>query len=241
MAIFEASEISFSYGRRKLFERASLSVQRGNITGLLGPNGTGKTTFFDLICGLERLHAGSLRNPFARISYLSQTLAVSPVLKMADIFKMVLALTPDPGEGFEAAREKLSHWSPGIAERYAEISCKRAAICSYGERRWFLALSLLSLQADFYIMDEPTAGVDPEFRHHIWRCLREASAQGSAVLVSSHNVDEIAANCDSFYMLDNLRFNHFTSGSEYMDFYGAQTLDMAFVNSTVGSFHRHRS
>jgi ABC-2 type transport system ATP-binding protein len=79
----------------------------------------------------------------------------------------------------------------------------------------FHRLSLLSANADFVILDEPTAGVDPEFRHYIWKCPEGAAAEGVAVLVSSHNVDEIVVHCDNFYMLSQQRFNHFTDAKGF--------------------------
>ncbi|MCF5049803.1 ABC transporter ATP-binding protein, partial [Pseudomonas simiae] len=91
--------------------------------------------------------------------------------------------------------------------------------------------SRLCASPDLVILDEPTAGVDPEFRYHIWRCLEGAAAGGVAVLVSSHNVDEIVAHCDDFYMLSQRQFNRFTDTQGFMDAYSANSLDEAFIHA----------
>lgn len=219
------------YARHSVFSGASLTVRAGSISGLLGPNGSGKTTFFDVICGLKKKDAGEVSNSFSKYLYLSQVVTTPPVLRMFDIFKMMMLFCSDAPITKKHALEKIDLWSPGIAERYCDIWYKKSSLCSYGEKRWFFTLSLLCAEADLVILDEPTAGVDPEFRYHIWRCLEGAAAQGVAVLVSSHNVEEIVTHCDDFYMLSQQRFNRFTDAEGFMGAYGAKGLDEAFIHA----------
>lgn len=225
------TSLDVNYGQHVLFRGASLQVRAGAISGLLGPNGSGKTTFFDVLCRLKTIDGGVIDNAFSKLLYLSQVISTPAVFRMFDIFKMMMLFCSDSKVTQQHALEKIEQWSPGIAERYCEIWNKKSSLCSYGEKRWFFTLSLLCANADLVILDEPTAGVDPEFRHHIWRCLEGAAAQGVAVLVSSHNVDEIVAHCDDFYMLSQRRFNHFTDGQGFMTAYGASTLDEAFIHA----------
>lgn len=223
--------IDVRYASHTLFLNASLEVSSGYITGLLGPNGSGKTTFFDVICGLKKVDGGAINNSFSKLLYLSQIINTPPVFRMFDIFKMIMIFCADTQVGQTHALKKIEKWSPGIAERYCEIWNKKSSLCSYGEKRWFFTLSLLSANADLVILDEPTAGVDPEFRYHIWRCLEGAAAEGVAVLVSSHNVEEIVAHCDDFYMISQQRFNRFTDAQGFMNAYGANSLDEAFIQA----------
>lgn len=226
-----ASSVDVSYSQHILLSRASLKVQAGSISGLLGPNGSGKTTFFDVLCGLKTLKAGAIDSSFSKLLYLSQIISTPPVFRMFDLFKMIMIFCADSQVTQAHALEKIEQWSPGIAQRYRDIWNKKSALCSYGEKRWFFTLSLLSANADLVILDEPTAGVDPEFRYHIWRCLEGAAAEGVAVLVSSHNVDEIVAHCDEFYMISQQRFNRFTDAQGFMKAYGANSLDEAFIHA----------
>ncbi|NWD79284.1 AAA family ATPase [Pseudomonas reactans] len=225
------SSLGVSYPGHVLFSNASLTVAAGSISGLLGPNGSGKTTFFDVLCGLKKIEGGEVSSSFSKLLYLSQIISTPPVFRMFDIFKMSMLFCSDTKVTQQHALDKIEKWSPGIAERYCEIWNKKSALCSYGEKRWFFTLSLLCANADLVILDEPTAGVDPEFRYHIWRCLEGAAAEGVAVLVSSHNVDEIVAHCDDFYMLSQRRFNRFTDAQGFMHAYDAQSLDEAFIHA----------
>lgn len=225
------TSLSVSYSNHILFKNASLKVQAGTISGLLGPNGSGKTTFFDVICGLKKMDGGEINSTFSKLLYLSQIITTPPVFRMFDIFKMIMIFCADTPVTQAHALDKIEKWSPGIAQRYGEIWKKKSSLCSYGEKRWFFTLSLLCANADLVILDEPTAGVDPEFRYHIWRCLEGAAAEGVAVLVSSHNVDEIVTHCDDFYMISQQRFNRFTDAQGFMTAYHANTLDEAFIHA----------
>lgn len=231
MARLLVDSLGVRYGTHTVFHQASLTVEAGCISGLLGPNGSGKTTFFDVLCGLKKVEGGEISSSFSKLLYLSQVISTPPVFRMFDIFKMAMLFCSDTQVTQQHALDKIEKWSPGIAERYCEIWNKKSALCSYGEKRWFFTLSLLCANADLVILDEPTAGVDPEFRYHIWRCLEGAAAEGVAVLVSSHNVDEIVAHCDDFYMLSQRRFNRFTDAQGFMDAYDAQSLDEAFIHA----------
>lgn len=235
MSVLKVSSLCFGYNEKLIFNRACMDVASGAITGLLGPNGSGKTSFFDIVCGLAKVGEGQIYNDYHTKSYLSQTVMTPPVLRMFDIFKMIILLCSSHPVSQGQALSKLARWSPEIIERYKEIWNKKSSVCSYGEKRWFFTLSLLAVDADLVILDEPTAGVDPEFRHYIWKCLRGAADEGTAILVSSHNIEEVACNCDSFYMISQQQFKPFKSGEEFLSCYEASTLDEAFIRAAAVS------
>lgn len=233
MSILKVRSLCFGYKEKLIFNRACMEVVSGAITGLLGPNGSGKTSFFDIICGLKNVREGKIYNDCHTQIYLSQTVMTPPVLRMFDIFKMTTLLCSSRPVSQGQALSKLARWSPEIIERYKEIWTKKSSVCSYGEKRWFFTLSLLAVDADLVILDEPTAGVDPEFRHYIWKCLRGAADEGAAILLSSHNIEEVASNCDSFYMISQQQFKPFKSGEEFLGCYDAGTLDEAFIRAAA--------
>jgi len=227
------NNIELSYDEKLLLSKAHLEIQEGSIVGLLGPNGSGKTSLFDIICKIKKIKHGTIENTFKKTLYLSQIITTPPALRMRDIFKMVTTLSSDHPISQTKALERLSRWSPEIVNRYKEIWNKNSSLCSYGETRWFFALTLLCIPSDFVILDEPTAGVDPEFRHYIWRCLRGAVRDGTTILVSSHQVEEIANNCDLFYMISQRRFQRFDNGAAFMKRYKTDTLDDAFIQAAT--------
>lgn len=233
MNLLTVTNLSFSYKENPIFANASITVHSGSIVGLLGPNGSGKTTFFDILCGLTNTKCDEVVSTFQSQLYLSQSLSTPHSLRMFDIFKMTNLLCSSETLSQQKALEKLQAWCPEIIERYTAIWNKKSAICSYGEKRWFFTLTLLALNADLVILDEPSAGVDAEFRHYIWKCLRGAAREGVAILVSSHNIEEIAANCDRFYMISDRTFKQFQSGDEFKKYYDATSLDEAFICASV--------
>lgn len=235
MNLLSVRDISHCFGNKLLFNKASLDITKGTITGLLGPNGSGKTTFFDMLCGLLRPQSGIVTNTAATQLYLSQTLSTPASLHMSEIFRLLAALAcTSPPSSAEVA-DKLAEWSPQIGKRYLEIGKKKPAICSYGEIRCFFTLSLLLMPSDLVILDEPTAGVDPEFRYYIWQCLRQAANQGTTVLVSSHYIEELANHCDVFHSITDAKFVTFNCGNDYMKRYNATSLDEAFIKSLTPS------
>lgn len=129
------SSLGVSYPGHVLFSNASLAVAAGSISGLLGPNGSGKTTFFDVLCGLKKIEGGEVNSSFSKLLYLSQIISTPPVFRMFDIFKMAMLFCSDTKVTQQHALDKIEKWSPGIAERYCEIWNKKSALCSYGEKR----------------------------------------------------------------------------------------------------------
>ena len=121
MKKFRAQNIDFSYSITPLLTQASLEVTQGDIVGILGPNGSGKTTFFDIICDLKKAKCGFIKNDFSHFLYLSQIITTSPPLRMRDIFKMVTALSSSEPMTQDKALIKLSAWSPAIVDRYQDI------------------------------------------------------------------------------------------------------------------------
>lgn len=121
----------------------------------------------------------------------------------------------------------LPHW----AGAFQKLRKKKASKCSYGEVRSFISLTLLMTGSDLIMLDEPTAGVDPEFRHYIWLGVKSACREGASVMISSHYTQEIVDNCTRFYMLAHQQLQAFDNADQLLARYQANSLDEAFIKA----------
>ncbi|MBC3488454.1 MULTISPECIES: ATP-binding cassette domain-containing protein [unclassified Pseudomonas] len=233
MNLLSIDNLKYQHNRKTLMENLSLTVKKGELVGVLGINGAGKTTLFDLICKMRKPSHGTIINRAERQVYLTQILTPPPLLRMREIFSIISCLNSNHALSQREVFSRLAHWSPSLSKRYADISEKKAATCSYGEIRSFFTLTLLLMGSDLIILDEPTAGVDPEFRHYIWLGIKHACEEGASVLVSSHYTQEISENCHRFYMLAHHRLEAFDNGDQFLNRHNAATLDEAFINAAM--------
>ncbi|QKZ05183.1 AAA family ATPase [Pseudomonas eucalypticola] len=227
--MISARDISLRFAHKIIFDRANIDIGRQQITGIIGPNGAGKTTFFDLLCAIRQPDSGTLDVNCAARSYLSQTLGMPANLTMREVYELVAVLSCNRAVSMRDTLAKFERWDPFLAGKYAATLKKRPAYCSYGEIRFFFTLSLLSLPNELIILDEPTAGVDPESRHYIWSMLRKARDEGATIVVSSHHIHEITEHCDVFHLIHRRRFLKFSSGQAFLDHFAEATLDEAFI------------
>ncbi|WP_277961255.1 ABC transporter ATP-binding protein [Pseudomonas sp. RIT-To-2] len=232
--MISARNINLRIAGKPIFDGASIDIDRQQITGIIGPNGAGKTTFFDLLCSVRRPDSGTLKVACEARSYLSQTLGMPANLTMREIHGLLAVLSSKRSISTENTLTKLKRWDPYLAGKYAETLKKRPSHCSYGEIRFFFTLSLLSLPNKLIILDEPTAGVDPESRHYIWQVLHKARDEGATIVVSSHNIHEITEHCDVFHLIHKRRFLKFAGAREFLDHFAEATLDEAFIRSARG-------
>src|SRR5262245_33876097 len=208
MMAVRAAGLRLSYGARPALDGVSFEVAAGEIVGLLGPNGAGKTTTLSVLATLRRPDAGdaevqgvSTRREPARVRRLlgvvPQPLSVYPTLTAREnlrCFAGVLGLGRAAGRtAAHAARERL-----GLADRADEV----VATFSGGmQRRLNLACALLHRPA-VLLLDEPTVGVDPQSRERILDTVRARAAAGTAVLYSTHLMDEAERLCDRVVLID---------------------------------------
>jgi ABC-2 type transport system ATP-binding protein len=206
MAIIEASGLTKRYGRATAVDGLSFTVETGQVVGFLGPNGAGKTTALRMLVGLVRPDGGTaticgrayadLTAPAAQVGAVFEATGFHPG-RTARNHLRVQALATD----VEAARIEdvldlvdLSH-----------AADKRVGTFSLGMRqRLGLATALLA-DPDVLILDEPANGLDPEGVRWLRDLLRGMAADGTAVLVSSHVLAEVAQTADSVVIVNSGR------------------------------------
>jgi ABC-2 type transport system ATP-binding protein len=228
-------EATLRYKEKIVLDEAKLRAEPGEIVGLLGSNGAGKSSFFDILCGINP--AATLRTEKAlspgQCIYLSQAITTPAALKMHEIAEMITLMSGVIDQAaMKARRDELI--GEHKRSRFDEIGALRSGVCSYGEKRWYIAMCLLAIDRDVYILDEPTSGVDPEYRFYIWQAIATLKKRQKTILVSSHLVNEIADNCDYFYFLVNGKFTKYRDGADFSSTFGCDSLDAAFIRAAQG-------
>lgn len=195
-----------AYGRIQALRGVSLTVPRGRIFGVVGPNGAGKTTLFSLLCGYIRPDAGSVSlygKPVRFGSRLPITLSTFPqdslLLEGLSVKKHLMyyaRLSGVPAEAAEKEAARVLHMVklPEVWERLPKQ-------LSHGQRKRVGLAQAFIGRPDLIILDEPTAGLDPESARQIRSAIREAAADRTAI-VSSHDLDELQDLCSDVAILD---------------------------------------
>lgn len=187
-------------GNAPVLNDITLEINRGQITGLLGPSGAGKTTLLRVLAGLQTETSGSahlLKQPAgspdlqSRLGYMTQSPAIYPDLTVWEnirYFSIIAGAKPNNAQAILTAVE------------LQELAGRPAGRLSGGQRtRVSLAMALVG-DPDILLLDEPTVGLDPLLRQKLWHYFHQLAAQGKTVLVSSHVMDE-AENCDQLILL----------------------------------------
>jgi ABC-2 type transport system ATP-binding protein len=184
----------------------TMSVETGDIHALLGPNGAGKTTLMRIITGQLRGYAGTV-SIFGRpvtdkialnsFGFAPQPISVFTALTARENLHFFGVMAGLPQERLQQRiREVLEQ--TGLSE-YAE---KLVAIYSGGMlRRLNLAVALLHFPR-LLLLDEPTVGVDPQSRHHIYETLNKLNAEGMTILLCTHIMEEAQRLCSKVTLVD---------------------------------------
>ncbi|HEV2011712.1 MAG TPA: ABC transporter ATP-binding protein [Candidatus Limnocylindria bacterium] len=226
----EAREVRKRFGSVTALDGLTLGIAPGEIYGLLGPNGSGKTTFIRSLAAVLRPDAGELRIfgalPRAAVSggtvgYMTQAAALYGELSVEENLRFFGAL-----EGVADVDAKLED-----ALRHVDLLDRRGSAVrtlSGGMRtRVSLAATLLH-QPRLLLLDEPTVGIDPALRREFWEHFRSLAASGVTILVSSHVMDE-AARCDRLGLIRAGRLLAEGSAQELVRRAGTHDLEGAFL------------
>jgi ABC-2 type transport system ATP-binding protein len=186
------------YGERAALDGFDLDVGAGEITGLIGHNGAGKTTFMEVITGLVRADQGQVtvggvdarRQPRAARRLLGiapQELALYLTATVQDNLRLFGALAGLRGAPLRRAVDQ-------VAEELmlTDVLGQRAGLLSGGQRRRTQAATAMVGGAPLLLLDEPTAGADPQTRAALLAAVRARAAAGAAVLYTTHYLPELA-------------------------------------------------
>jgi ABC-2 type transport system ATP-binding protein len=206
--ILEAIEISKRYGSQVALDDVSLAVHPGEIVGLLGPNGAGKTTTLSILSGLMRPDSGRVLigdKPLARdsrrmLGLVPQTLALYPTLSGTQNVMYFARMQGMPSDAATRACARVLD-EVGLTGRAS------APMHSYSDgmkRRLNFACGLVHRPA-VLLLDEPTVGVDLQSREQILMLVRRCAEESSAVIYSTHYMEEAERLCDRVLLIDRGR------------------------------------
>jgi len=218
-ALLKAEQLKKGYGSRTVVHDVSLEVKSGEVVGLLGPKGAGKTTCFYMIVGLVALEADRIaiddqtisRLPMHRrarlgLSYLPQEASIFRKLSVEDNIRAVLELQRG-SDNKPLTRQAIERQLETLLDelQIVQIRTSLASTLSGGERRRVEIARALASTPRFILLDEPFAGVDPIAVLEIQRIIRYLKAKGIGVLMTDHNVRETLGICDHAYIISEGR------------------------------------
>jgi ABC-2 type transport system ATP-binding protein len=200
----DVSELSKSFGTRKVVDKFSIQVPRGQVWGFLGPNGSGKTTTIRMLCGLLIPDGGTgtclgydIKTQASEIKrhvgYMTQRFSFYEDLSIRENLDFV-ARVYEMEERVHVVDQALERL--GLVERQQQLA---GTLSGGWKQRLALAACILH-RPQLLLLDEPTAGVDPQARRDFWDEIHQLAAQGLTVLVSTHYMDE-AERCDRIVYL----------------------------------------
>ncbi len=182
------------FGDRTVVNDIALQVRTGEIFGFLGPNGSGKTTFIRMLCGLLRADAGSgtclgydvikeSEMIKRHVGYMTQKFSFWEDLSIAENLDFVARMygVKQRREAVRASIEQL-----GLAGRERQL----AGQLSGGWKQRLALAACLIHQPKLLLLDEPTAGVDPKARRDFWEHIHQLAAKGLTFLITTHYMDE---------------------------------------------------
>jgi ABC-2 type transport system ATP-binding protein len=195
-AAIEVESLEKRFGDTVAVRDVSFCVEPGEIVGLIGPDGAGKTTTMRILCGLVRPDGGktrvagfdSLREPGGvkeHVGYMPQRFSLYPDLTVAENMQFFADLFGVTGEQRRKLEDRLMEFS-----RLAPFRNRRAAQLSGGMKQKLALSCTLIHTPKVLILDEPTTGVDPVSRREFWRILRDLAGDGLSLLVSTPYMDE---------------------------------------------------
>ena len=204
-----ARDLWKSYGAKPAVSGVSIEANAGEIVGLLGPNGAGKSTTVGMICGLIRPDRGDVAIDGAplgedaspakrRIGLVPQDISLFEDLSAQRNLELFGALYGQKGEALKA-RAAAALELVGLADR---AKAKPSTFSGGMKRRLNIACALVH-DPDILVLDEPTAGVDPQSRNAIFDNLEALRARGKALVYTTHYMEEAERLCDRVMIMDH--------------------------------------
>jgi ABC-2 type transport system ATP-binding protein len=224
----EVQHLRVVRGKRAVLHDLSCAIPRGSVTGLLGPSGSGKTTLMRAIVGVQKIVSGKvtvLGRPAGakplrdKVGYLTQAPSIYADLTVQENARYFASLY-----GAGAAEADRAIDDVGLGQARTQL----VGSLSGGQRaRASLACAIIG-RPEILVLDEPTVGQDPVLRNELWQRFHAFAADGTALLVSSHVMDE-AGRCDRLLLIREGTLIADATPAAIRERTGTDDLDEAFL------------
>lgn len=209
MSFIEIKNLTKRFNDKLVLDSVSMEVNKGEIFGLLGPNGAGKSTLINTMVGLLKMDKGEI------------VVGGSSVAKESLKVREKIGLVPQEIALFENlnARENLEYWGGlyglrgALLKKRMDEAIEIAALQEYtkkpvksfsgGMKRRLNIAAAMMHHPELLIMDEPTVGVDPQSRNHIFEVVKKMNTEfNTTIIYTSHYMEEVEILCDNILILD---------------------------------------
>jgi ABC-2 type transport system ATP-binding protein len=203
-AMIKVKNLKKRYGEKQAVDGISFEVQKGEIFGILGPNGAGKTTTLEMMETLREIDDGSViidgidvaKEP-QKIKYIigvqPQTPAFQDKTKLTEVVEMFAAAYGEKVDPIEFLKDVDLEEK---ANSYVEA-------LSGGQKQRLSITTALVHGPKVFFLDEPTTGLDPQARRHLWELIEQVRSKGISVVMTTHYMDEAEILCDRIAVMDN--------------------------------------
>ena len=216
-ALLEVAGLTKRFGGVTAVAGCSFTVPEGSITALVGPNGSGKTTAFNLITGYAAADGGTVSFAGTRVrrpdpirlarSGLTRTFQQARIFPQLTLVENMVAAIQQPWHAAfrRAVRARERTRALELLEEFglARLAAERAGELSYGQKKLLEFAAVLMGEPQLVLLDEPTAGVNPVLVAQIEQRIRDLNARGLTFLVVEHNMNLVMRLCDPVVVLDH--------------------------------------
>jgi neutral amino acid transport system ATP-binding protein len=216
-ALLEVDGLTKRFGGVTAVDRCSFAVPAGSVTALVGPNGSGKTTAFNLITGYTRPDAGSVRFAGTMVRRpdptrlarrgLTRTFQQARIFPDLTLVENMVAAVQLPWLATFRRRVRVAERMRALEllEEFglARLGADKAGTLSYGQKKLLEFATVLMGEPQLVLLDEPTAGVNPVLVEQIEQRVRDLNAHGLTFLLVEHNMNLVMRLCDPVVVLDH--------------------------------------
>jgi ABC-type branched-subunit amino acid transport system ATPase component len=212
-ALLEVRDIKKSFGGLQALSGCSFAVEAGSVTGLIGPNGSGKTTMFNVITGYESADSGVVRFDGQEVTGMSPgracSLGIGRTFQLTRVFaRLTLLENLKVGSRGVPRSQRKELYSPQRCRELLDfvglmrLANEQAGTLSYGQRKLVELAMVLAQEPKVILLDEPAGGINPTLIGQIAARIRELNQRGVTFLVVEHNMEFVMGICDMVAVME---------------------------------------